>query len=371
MKTRVSIKDCNTYELETLKNSIENSIKEIGGISKFINHTDSVLLKPNLLMAKKPEDSVTTHPAIVEALILILKENNIKNIAVGDSPAIEGTEKVLKFSGIYDVCKKYNIKTVEFKEEKILENKENKIMKRMALSKEALSYDKIINLPKMKTHSFTIFTGAVKNMFGLVPGKKKLVFHMKHRDPLEFCDMLLDLINTVKPCLSIMDGVSGMEGNGPSGGEPRKFNKIIAGEEAIAVDNVACDFLGLKKVPIVITAKKRNLLGSNLEDIEVAGDYTKLKDVKSPKLGIIASARGLFAIARKHIAKYPYVKDEKCISCSRCFEICPADAIKMTKVDNKLIPIFDYKKCIRCYCCHEVCPVKAIDLRKPILGIVR
>ncbi len=371
MKTKVSIKNCNTYELENLKKSIEESIKDIGGISKFIKNTDSVLLKPNLLMAKKPEDSVTTHPAIIEALILILREHNITNIAVGDSPAIEGTEKVLKSSGIYEVCKKYNVKTIEFIQEKTLENNENKIMKRMALSKEALSYNKIINLPKMKTHSFTIFTGAVKNMFGLVPGKKKLVFHMKHRDPLEFCDMLLDLINTAKPCLNIMDGVSGMEGNGPSGGEPRKFNKIITGEEAIAVDNIACDFLGLKKVPIITTAKKRNLLGSNLEHIEIYGSYTKLKDVKYPKLGLIASARGLFAVLRKHTAKYPYVKDGKCVSCSKCFEICPADAIKMTKVEDKLIPVFDYKKCIRCYCCHEVCPVKAIDLKKPILGMVR
>lgn len=369
MRTKVSIQDCNSYD--NVKQVIEKGLKDIGGLNKFIDKNDRVLLKPNLLMSKKPEDSVTTHPSIIEALILILKEHNITKIGVGDSPAVESTEKVLKSSGIYDVCIKHNVKIIDFKKEKTILKKSNKILKKVLLSEEALKFDKIINLPKMKTHSFTTFTGATKNMFGMIPGKSKLVFHMKHKDPLEFCDMLLDLNNIIKPTLNIMDGIVGMEGNGPSGGEPRNFNKIIVGEDAIAVDAIACDFLGIRKVPIVTVAKKRKLIGSKLENIDVIGSYQKLTNVKYPEIGFISSVRGLFTLARKYIAKYPIVIPEVCISCAKCNEICPADAIQMKKVSDKTIPVFDYKKCIRCYCCHEICPVKAIDLKKPILGIAK
>ena len=378
----VSIKKTESYILKDVKKNIENSLKEIGGIKSIIKKTDSVLLKPNLLTARKPEDCVTTHPIVIEAVILILKEYGIKKIALGDSPALDSMFKVLKISGIEDVCKKHNIEIIEFKDEKKLVNKNNKVVKQFYLAKKAFEFNKIINLPKMKTHSFTIFTGSVKNLFGLVPGKSKLVFHAKHMDPLDFCDMLLDLNNIANPCLTIMDGIVGMEGNGPSGGEPRNFNVLLTGKNTIAIDNIACEIMGIKKVPLIISAKKRNLLGSDLKNIAIKGNSVselKLKDVKYPKLGIIASFRGIFAILRKFIAKYPFVKTKKCISCAKCNEICPVNAISMKKdtllknshINHKNIPFFDYKKCIRCYCCHEVCPVKAIGLKKPRFGFVR
>ncbi len=383
-KPKVSIVKCNSYKLDLVKSVLQKSLDNLGGLKVFIKEGESVLLKPNLLMAKKAEESVTTHPILIEALILLLKKHKVGRIALGDSPAMESALKVMKISGIYDVCKKHDVEVLEFTDEVVVNDESNFVVKKFSVAKASSSFDKIINLPKMKTHSFTMFTGAVKNLFGFIPGKTKLVFHIKHAHPLEFSGMLLDLNNCIKPTLNIMDGIIGMEGNGPSGGEPRRFGVVLAGQDALSVDNVASTFLGMKNLPLIVAARRRNLLASRLENIEIIGEKLSkivLDDVEYPKIGFIASARGALSILRKRTAKYPYVIPSTCISCGRCADICPVDAISLNNsgyVDDrndetktKRMPFFDYKKCIRCYCCHEVCPVKAIDLEKPVLGFIR
>ncbi|MFP4656471.1 MAG: DUF362 domain-containing protein [Candidatus Woesearchaeota archaeon] len=371
-KEDVSIVKCKDYVLDDVKFNIRQALEQLGGIRKIFSKEDSVLIKPNLLAAKKPEDGVTTHPAMVEAVVEILQEYGIKDIAVGDSPALDSARKALESSGIKAVCERHGVTMLEFKKSRKVHSKKNTVVKEFSVAKEVIEYDKIINLPKMKTHSFTMFTGATKNIFGFIVGKAKVMFHMRHRDPLDFSEMLLDLNNVIKPSLTIMDGISGMEGNGPSGGEVRNFGVLIAGTNALAVDSCATELMGMNKVPIVIAARKRRLPGAQMKEIRVYGeniDDIRFHDVKLPNIGMISTARGIFSKMRKVTARRPVIIEERCISCRRCHEICPADAITM--VDNKIdekdktkVPSIDYKRCIRCYCCHEVCPVKAIELKR-------
>ena len=362
MKTKVAIRKCKSYSLEQVKKTILLMLNDLGGLQTLVKKQDSVLLKPNLLTSKKPEKAVTTHPIIVEAVILILKEYGIKKIGLGDSPALESTEKVLKVSGIEDVCKKHEIQILTFRESTKIVNKDNKIVKEFNIAKEFFEFDKIINLPKMKTHSFTVFTGATKNIFGFISGKSKMLFHMKHKHPIEFSDMLLDLNNIVKPELNIMDGITGMEGNGPNGGDPRNFGILLASKSNIALDTCMSKIMNINRSPLSIAAKKRNYKDSEIKNIEVLGDKISnliQKNVVLPKTGILFGTRNFLGNLRKITAKKPILISEKCISCRKCEDICPADAIKINEK-----PLFDYKKCIRCYCCHEVCPVNAIDLKR-------
>ena len=366
----VGLERCGAYKLEEVQASMKKTLDHIGGIGKFISKTDSVLLKPNLLSAKTPDETVTTHPVFVEAIIMLLKEHGIKKIGIGDSPAIDSTEKALKMSGLQDVCERHGVKMHSFKDSETVHREENRIVKKFNIAKEVSAYSKMINLPKMKTHSFTMYTGATKNIFGCISGTSKALFHVRHRHPLEFSEMLLDLYETVQPDLSIMDGIIGMEGDGPAGGEARRFGVIITGRDAIAVDRCAIGIMGLKRVPLLIAARKR-YWEKRAEDIKILGENiksVKAKNVKSPQGSLLSGASGLMGTIHRATARRPEVIPESCISCGKCDKVCPADAIHMED-KTKRLPVFDYKKCIRCYCCHEVCPVKAIALRRHILSM--
>lgn len=366
----IGLERCEAYKLEEVQASMKKALNHIGGIGKFISKTDSVLLKPNLLSAKTPDETVTTHPVFVEAIVILLKEHGINKIGLGDSPAIDSTEKALEMSGLHDVCERHGVKMHSFKDSESVHRKENRIVKKFNIAKEVSAYSKMINLPKMKTHSFTMYTGATKNIFGCISGTSKALFHVRHRDPLEFSEMLLDLYETIRPDLNLMDGIIGMEGDGPAGGEARKFGVIIAGRDAIAVDRCATDIMRLKRVPLLIAARKR-YWGKRAEEIKVQGETIRsveAKDVKSPQGSLLSGASGLMGTMHRVIARRPEVIPESCISCGKCDKVCPADAIHI-EGRAKRLPVFDYKKCIRCYCCHEVCPVKAISLRRRLFWI--
>lgn len=367
----VSIQRCKDYELEKVKRSIKTGLDDIGGLDKLLKKSDSVFLKPNLLAARAVKNAVTTNPRVVEAVIILLREFGVKKIALGDSPAIDSVHTALKASGISDICKRYDVEIVELKTHKAVFEKKNHQMKRFVIAKELERFDKLINLPKLKTHSFTMYTGAVKNMFGCIPGKLKVGLHLKLQLPLPFSDMLLDLHNVIRPDINIMDGVIGMEGNGPGSGIPRKMSSILVSKDALALDRVASEILTLKKVPLFIAAHRRGLVNYDLKNIVIKGNSIedmRLKKVKLPKTTLLLKLpHQLVNSMRNHIFKYPVVVHENCISCGKCEEMCPAGAIKLKESSGKKVPVFDYSKCIRCYCCHEVCPAKAIELKKPLL----
>lgn len=369
----VSVVKCNDYDIFNVKRSLKKSFDLIGGIGKFVKKDESVLLKCNLLASAKKERAVTTHPAFVEALIILLRESGIRKIAIGDSPGLESAEQVAKSVGLYEVCKKNKVEIIDLKTSGTKVSEKNRRIKRFTLAKELDNFDRIINLPKMKTHSLTVFTGAVKNLFGCVPGRVKAGFHVRLQHPLEFSDMLIDLYDTIKPDLSIMDAIVGMEGNGPYSGIPKKVGLILASENAIALDRIACSIFSLKNVPLFKAALSRGIKESVMDNIDIKGENLKdvsLKEVKHAKISIITKLPSFITKTfQKILFRYPSVNACNCISCGKCKKMCPADAIKIEpeeKTDKK-VPHFDYRKCIRCYCCHEICPKEAIVLKKPLL----
>jgi len=360
--TKVSIQKCEDYNVEKITKAINQSLKDI---NFEIPKDKTILLKPNVLGQRKPETAVDTHPAVIDALCTILKQNN-NLIWIGDSGGISaygGTKKAFEVSGIEEIAKKHSAKLISFEgsERKEIMDPNGKVIKRFILAKEPFEADLIINVPKLKTHVLTKFTGAVKNMFGCVPGGGKSEKHAIAPNEDMFGNLLIDIYQNVIPHLNMMDAIIGLEGDGPgSAGTPKKAGLVLASENAVALDIAASRIIGYDPLDIKTTkyAIERNLF-TKIEDVEVIGEEPRIKFKKPTKKAQMASSlpplivKSIFSLT----SRKPYIKKNKCTKCSICAKVCPVDAIKLDPY-----PIFNRKKCVLCYCCHENCPYNAIRL---------
>ena len=377
MKTNVYVVKCERYENAAEK--IAELLALMGGMGRFVKSGEKITLKANLLGAAAPEKALCTHPAVVAAVgALAKKEGAVPLIADSPGSGYFYTEATLK--KVYTTCGMYaaaeqagisvNMDTGTGK----VSFPQGKLVKRMDVIKPITQADGVINLCKMKTHSFMHMTGAVKNLFGVIPGLSKVTYHAKMRDRNRFADMLLDLALYVSPRLSVMDAVTAMEGDGPgAAGTPRHVGLLLASESALALDVVASEIMGFahEQNPVLVAAERRGLSPCRIEDVEVIGEElssVKISNYKFPstvsEVGLPpgkTSLLGRFFMSKK--AKYPGVIRENCIGCVICANSCPQKTIAITEQQGKKLAVINTKNCIRCYCCHEMCPHKAIEIR--------
>jgi uncharacterized protein (DUF362 family)/Pyruvate/2-oxoacid:ferredoxin oxidoreductase delta subunit len=245
------------------------------------------------------------------------------------------------------------------------------LIKRLDVMRAATEVDALINLPKLKTHGLLRYTGAVKNLFGLVPGRIKLGYHTKLQDTRRFSEMLLDLAQWAHPVLTIMDAIVAMEGEGPAAGTPRHLGVILAGEDTSAVDLTALEIIGMdaQTVPTVRAAIQRGLISGRFSDIEIAGtllDAVRVDDFYAPQTGtadVLLSPPGPRRWLERQFVARPRATP-RCTGCGVCAANCPAEAIVIQARRARM----DLGRCIRCYCCHELCPQHAIELRRSVLA---
>ncbi|HHW01522.1 MAG TPA: DUF362 domain-containing protein [Thermoanaerobacterales bacterium] len=335
---------------------------------------ERILLKPNLLMRKKPEDAVTTHPEVVEATVELLKESGLDAV-LADSPGGTYTKKRLEgiyaSTGMKGVCDRtgalLNYDTSWYE----LNFEQGRMLKRIPFISPLRECDGLISLAKLKTHGMAVYTGAVKNLFGLIPGGQKIELHFKMQQLDRFMDMLLDIYLASRPMLSVIDGIVAMEGSGPSAGVPRKLGVLIVSQDGIAADFVASKIIGLKinDFPLLKCAVNRGLFRE--DEVEIVGDKLEeimVKDFKFPGKKDVLFLKGLLPAWFENYIKgwltpKPVFIHKKCIGCRECFNTCPAHAIMML---NKK-PVVDLDRCIRCFCCHELCPEKAINIDRAFI----
>jgi len=207
----------------------------------------------------------------------------------------------------------------------------------------------------------TTITGAIKNMFGIIPGGKKAQLHTLNRSIYEFAELLVDIYQIRVPDLNIMDAIIGMEGAGPTNGKIRIINKIISSDNGISLDSVMATMMGLKPdtIELLQVAKKRNLGEIDISNIIIDGELKAISGFKTPKNGLL---RKIIKAVVPHIFDLnkviPIVDHNKCKICKKCIEVCPVSAMNLS---NKF-PEADRKKCISCFCCDEHCPYGAIIL---------
>jgi uncharacterized protein (DUF362 family)/Pyruvate/2-oxoacid:ferredoxin oxidoreductase delta subunit len=380
LMAKVALLECKDYDEKILKSVIQDGLAKIGfDLGRFQGLR--VGLKPNLLTAAKPEKAVTTHPLFFKAVSEIVIENGgfpVLTECHGFGPF----KSILNTTGYADVIKELGLEVGRMDEIAPLHYPKAKLIKRIEISKAFFDVDMIVNLPKFKTHGFTYISGAVKNLFGTIPGLRKARMHLRFPEAAEFSEWLLDLNGALlkgfdkpKKMIHVMDAVIGQEGEGPGpSGTPRRLNAVIIGEDPVAVDFVAAGVAGLdyKKIPTVTLGFKRDFAVSSPEEISVVGRSIRdlrVKDFHPTKSSVSSHfLRGwLVSPAVKNIfIEKPWPDAEKCTLCYKCMAVCPAQAISKAR-QKANVPVYDYKKCIRCYCCIEFCPEAAISLKKNVL----
>lgn len=365
---KVAIKKVDSYDSTTVKAGLVSLLAQLGGIEAFVRTGERVLIKPNMLSAKPPAAAVTTHPAVLRAVIELVQSAGAVAL-VGDSPGFGSLRSVAKRSGMLAVVEATGAELVEFAETRAVSSAGK--FKRFEVAAAYLDADKIINLPKLKTHEMMTLTCGVKNLFGILVGAAKPAWHLQAGFDRElFAQVLLEIYQLRPPHLTIVDAITAMEGDGPGSGDPCHVGLLLAGVNAVAVDMIAAEIAGIPKKLLFVErqAEKAALPGSDRSGIEVVGIEMKSLHVRPFKLPPVSDVE--FGIPlfiknrlRNHLTTRPVQIKSRCILCGVCVKGCPPGVIKI--VGKKLV--FDYRRCIRCFCCRELCPEAALAVRKGII----
>ncbi|MBN2566500.1 DUF362 domain-containing protein [Candidatus Woesearchaeota archaeon] len=322
----------------------------------------TVLVKPNALTAIRPEKNVTTHPALVAAVCRLLKAKG-NRVVVGESSGMMaggGTRRAMEASGIWQAAIGAGAEPIAFEGQPlVVKRTKGTILGEIALPRILFEADLVVNLPKLKTHMLTRYTGAIKNLYGCIPGGKKGDLHGLAPGPLEFSTVIVDLFQAMPKQLVIMDAVQGMEGAGPATGQTKHVGRLLVSADAPALDLVAARMIGFRddEVPTNALLKQRGLM----REPEVLGDATPIV-FKRPSWLPNRIPRWATTVTRpfmRFAAKRPYIH-ENCTLCDACRKICPAGVISEGKRRMRI----DHQGCILCYCCVEVCPYGAINLAR-------
>lgn len=358
----VSLRYQKTYALKKVRDCLEEILSASWGSFSSLKPGDYVLLKPNLLSAKPPESAVTTHPIVIEAMIQILVDAGCK-ITVGDSPAIHKFSTVLKRAGLESLRERYPVQFQELDSPIEVKGIENGIYKSFDISRHCFECDYFINMAKFKTHSMMGMTLCVKNLFGCVPGRKKAAWHLAiGKNRALFAQMLSELAAVLPVDFHLIDGIVGMEGNGPGNGTPINLGVLLGGENAPAVDAVAAQLVGLSPGELLTCRMSAEIKAGPADEGEISFLEGSLSQspihFRLPEpMQTDWHLPGIFkGILRWAFLPLPRVEHACCKGCLDCMKVCPPCAI--VERDGKVS--IKESLCIRCYCCQEICPENAI-----------
>lgn len=368
--TKVSIVRCENYEHKRVKSAISQSLELIGGLKKIVKPGDNVLLKVNVIAGFPPERAATTHPAVVGAMVEIVREAGGVP-CVGDSSGAYGyTARSFEICGIKKATEDAGGKLINFESTGTYPVKvDGRVLTTINVAKPAVDCDVLVSLPKMKTHMLTKYTGAVKNFYGVIPGSGKAAIHSLAPTEESFSHAVVDIYSALKPGLAVMDGIVGMEGEGATNGTPIESKVIISSQDCVALDAVTSEVMGFSHKDILTTrfANERGLGVGEVGRIEIAGENindVRLDFKKSRHLPYKLPAF-LMKFMFKNVENLSKVEisEDDCKKCRICFSSCPASAITLEPR-----PYIDQAKCIKCYCCHELCRNGAVKLKTSYLG---
>ncbi len=322
-----------------------------------------VLIKPNVLRAATAAEGITTHPAVLRAVVDKVETLGPAAIVVGDNPGLfdyGANEASFQKTGLMEAAKGYyqNIgneaQSVAFRPD---------FLPAVSLSRIVLEADIIISLPKFKTHGLTVITGAIKNSYGFLPGAQKAILHKAAGSPERFHELVVEVFRLRVPDLFLVDAIVGMEGNGPASPDLRDIGLLLASDNAVALDGVMAVMMGCEpgRLRFLQKAKELGLGDYDLNSIEVLGDLPHLANFKLPPLGgeAIMQNETIQGLIHGRTVLRPQADPELCTACGNCIEHCPVAALSL---DGSL-PQVDADTCITCFCCQEICTEKAITLR--------
>ena len=377
-ETVVGTARCLAYNMNRVRQAVQRCVEELPDMQELFRNAHSVLVKPNLLSSRAdPERHINTHPALVQAIAELLIHEFDCDVAIGDScgsmdagstaRAIENSQmdKVAKDAGA-DV---YN---VDAQPRQVVSYPQGAVYTDIPLPSNLNQFDLIISVAKLKTHNLTFVTGPVKNMLGLVPGAGKKQAHLLAPRTDEFCALLCDLFELVRPRAAFVDGIVGMEGRGPANGCLRHVELLAASCDPVALDSFCAQVMGFDplKVPLLEQCQKRGLGTAEPEAIAVRGEpaeaFAPENFAKPPayanSLMLKAVPRWLFRRALEAFASHrAWIDQDKCTRCGECARNCPSQAITLDEQAGRYS--VETRRCIACFCCGEVCPSDAVRMR--------
>ena len=375
MNSTVALVRSGEYATAQIEAAVRRAVELLGGMSRFVQPGQRVLVKPNLLQAGDPDKAIITHPLVVRAVVKLAQEAG-GQVLVADNPFIppmneRGWDSLYERTGYAAIAAETGVRLNDSIVPQQRPHPEGSLIKLVDTSSFLSEADVVISVPKLKTHSLMRYTGAVKNLFGVVPGTIKAGYHVKLQTAERFASMLLDLASFVRPALTVMDAVVGMDGDGPSAGQPFPIGAVLAAPDPVALDVAAVGLVGRKpaSVPTVAEAMARGWTTGQVRDLEILGE--DLAAMVVPGFRLPPGGRSemdyvphfLRPVGTRILVPSPFV-NRRCIGCGLCIESCPVRTI--FRVDGRVR--IALSNCIRCYCCHEVCPEQAITLHQPWLG---
>ena len=382
----IALDRCADYDADTLERILRSQLERLGAAELFDGK--KVAVKVNLVMKKGPEAAATTHPAVLEAMLRILTER-ASEVVIAESPGGPYTAQTLgahyRVCGIAEVSEKCGAKlnlSTDFREVHAPAGKSSRFFNIIA---PILDADVVVNLAKLKSHSLTGYSGCVKNFFGVIPGVQKFEMHARFPDYGDFGAMLCDLCETVigmKPTFHVLDGIVAMEGNAPTGGEPRRLDCILSGVNPFNVDIAGTSLIGVQDVIMLEEGKTRGLSVTDADALTVLSEESladfAVGDFKKPETSGDGRGGSMFKILPKlfggrlntWLQPKPAIGGA-CVGCGECMRSCPRHTITIAEKNGKKRAVIDHSACIRCWCCQELCPFKAVKIKKnPLIRLI-
>ena len=369
MTKNVALQKCDDYDFEKVLTCIKTMLELVPSPDV---RGKTVLLKPNILYPKAPELAVCTHPVVVGAAVRAFKELGAARVIAGESPAIAGSATAAKATGMYEQVINNGGEWADFKEHVSVPCLDGKVVKNLDFARQFLEADIVVSLSKLKSHQLMAYTGAMKNLFGLMIGLEKAGCHYRFSKKEDFAAFLTDLVLAAKPGYAIMDAILGMDGpGGPGSGDPIKLGFLAASDNILALDWKCAELVGYNPHDILNLA---DALGRGIwlrDPAEITTRGAAEEDCRCSTFRIVKESKALQKqmpgvinfLAEKLLMKTPHFNAGKCKKCRRCEQICPAHIIKMNGADSTA-RLTDKSKCLHCFCCHEICPADAIMLRR-------
>lgn len=372
MEYDAALAPCADYGAGNVRAALEAAVEAAGGLG-WVTPGMRIAVKCNIVGAYRPEAAATVHPAVARELCAMLVSRGAE-VTLGDSPS--GVFSPARLCVIYGVT---GLKAAEEAGAKLnydcsqrtVSFPDGRRVKSFPLTSWLLDADAVVDLCKLKTHALTGFTCAVKNFFGALPGTSKTEFHYLNPRIGDFCDMLIDLSEYLRPRLTVVDAVDAMEGNGPTAGTPRHLGVVAAARTPYAADLVCARLIGFDgTAPTLAAAARRGLCPADISGLKIFGDADALavpdfkKHPPRDEMRLDSKFSAVRRAADLVFGTGPRVDGKKCVGCGKCESVCP---MRTVRVRGGRARINRYR-CIRCFCCQEFCPQGAITLFRPPLA---